>query len=272
MMFRKLALLVAVGVFSNAANAGLFDSNDFKCGRVDAVKALSDYIRNDASGLLQSDFLTKNKYGYDKPVSTYQSALNSIVLNITNVSTDGSRSYGLNCRATISLKIPQETLDVVSNAPGYLRSVTGAYGKINNGSVVWNDVSYNAKLADNNKDIIFSNFSRSDISDVMFNVSVLAENKERIVKALSQSSLGQAQSNYKNADRELNALWKELPDSARNALKNEQLTWINDKVKKCGKISDASSETMDVSQRTGIYQCQAKMTNERISYLSGNNN
>ncbi|VEA64670.1 Uncharacterized protein conserved in bacteria [Serratia plymuthica] len=271
-MFRKLTLLVAVGVFSSTANAGLFDSNDFKCGRDDAVKALSEHIRNDASGLLQSDVLTKSKYGYDKPVSAYQSKLDSIAIAVTNVSTGGNGSYGLNCSATISLKIPQETLDVVSNAAGYLRSVTGAYGKINNGSVVWSDVSYSAKLADNNKDIIFSNFNRTDISDVMFNVSVLAENKDQIVKTLSQGSLGEAQSAYANADRELNAVWKELPDSARSALKKEQLAWVNDKVKKCGNISDAASEAINVNQRTGIYQCQAKMTNERISYLSGNNN
>lgn len=58
MIFRKLALLVAVGVFSSAANAGLFDSNDFKCGREDAVIALSEYFKSDASGLLQSDLLT----------------------------------------------------------------------------------------------------------------------------------------------------------------------------------------------------------------------
>lgn len=136
MMFRKLALLVAVGVFSSAANAGLFDSNDFKCGRDDAVKALAEHIKSDASGLLQSDFLTKSKFSYDKPVSTYQSKLNSIDVNVTNASTGGNGSYGLNCTATIALKIPQEALDVVASAPDYLSYVTGTYGKINNGSVV----------------------------------------------------------------------------------------------------------------------------------------
>lgn len=106
----------------------------------------------------------------------------------------------------------------------------------------------------------------------MFNVSVLAENKDQIVKALSQGSLGEAQSAYTNADRELNAVWKELPDSARNALKKEQVAWVNNKAQKCGKLSDASSEAINVNQRIGIYQCQTKMTDERISYLSGNNN
>lgn len=272
MMFRKLALLVAVGVFSSAANAGLFDSNDFKCGRDDAVKALAEHIKNDASGLLQSDFLTKSKFSYNKPVSVYQTNLDGIAVNVTNVSTGGAGSDGLNCTATIALKIPQETLDVVSSSPNYLRYITGSYGKINNGGVVWSDVSYSAKLADNNKDIVFSDFNQTDIADAMFNVSVLATNKDQIVKAVSQGSLGEAQSAYKNADSELNAVWKELPDSARNALKKEQQVWVSDKAKKCGMLSDASSEATNVNQRIGIYQCQAKMTNERISYLSGNNN
>ena len=272
MMFRKLVLLAAVSIFSSTANAGLFDSSDFKCGRDDAVKALAEYIKDDASALLQSDFLTKSKFDYNKPVSAYQNKLDGITVNVSNASTGEEGSYGLNCMATIALQIPQETLDVVSSSPDYLRYVTGAYGKIKNGSVVWSDVSYNAKLADNKKEIIFKNFNKNDISDALFNVSVLAVNKDQIVKALSQDSLGEAQSAYKNADRELNAVWKELPDSARNALKKEQLVWVNEKTKKCGKLSDAYSEGINVNQRIGIYQCQAKMTNERISYLSGNNN
>lgn len=271
-MFRKLVLIATVGMFSNAANAGFFDSNDFKCGRDDAVKALSEHIKNDASGLLQSDYLTKSKFSYDKPVGTYESQLNSIVVDVTNVSTTEDNSDGLSCSATISVKIPQETLDVISNEPNYFRNITGGYGKIINGSVVWNDVSYNVKLADNKKEIIFSNFSRNNAADSMFSMTVLAANKEKIIKDLSQGTLEESKSDYKDADRELNAIWKELPDSARNALKKEQLTWVNEKAKQCGKLSDASSETMNASQRISIYQCQTKMTNARISYLSGSNN
>ena len=271
-MFRKLALLIALGLFSSAANAGFFDSNDFKCGRDDAVKAHSERIKSDASDLLQSDFITKRKFQYNKPVAVYQGRLNSIVVTVKNVSTGSDGSYGLNCSATISLKIPQEAIDVVSNAPNYLPFITGAYGKINDGSLVWSDVSYSAKLADNNKDIIFNDFNRAYISDAIFNASVLAENKDEIIKSLSQNTLSSAQSAYTEADRELNAVWKELPDSAKNALKKEQLAWVNEKVKQCGRITDASSEAIKLNQRIDIYQCQTKITNERVSYLSGNNN
>jgi uncharacterized protein YecT (DUF1311 family) len=266
-MFKKLSLLTVVAVFSNVANAGLFDSNDFKCGRDDAIKALADYIRNDASGLLQSDYLTKERYTYDKPIAAYQSKLNNMVIEVTNVSTSGDGSYGLNCSATLSLNIPQEAMDVVSSVPYYLRFATGKYGKINNDSVIWSGFNYSAKLADNKKDVIFSNVSGLDASDSMFNLSVLAENKDHIINTLSQDRFDSEQSAYTTADRELNAVWKALPDSARNAMKKEQVAWVKEKATKCGKLSDANSETINIKQRIGIYQCQTKMTNERSSYL-----
>ena len=277
-MLKKLALLVASGLFSYSANAGLFDSSDFKCGRDDAVKALSDHIRNDALSLLQSDFLTKSQNDdgklrstYDKPLSMYQNRLGSISIVIKDVSTEGHGSYGLNCRATILLKIPHETMDVISNKSSFLDSLTGSQGKFNNGSIVWNNVSYSVKLADNNKDILLREFEGTDISSAILSSSILAEDKDKFLKLISDKYLLEKQSAYADADRELNITWKELPDSARKSLKKEQLAWVNDKVKKCGKISDAASETVDVNKRASIYQCQMKMTKERISYLSGNN-
>lgn len=270
-MFKKMALLTVVAAFSNAANAGLFDSNDFKCGRDDAVKALAGYIKDEASGMLQSSFITKSRFNYDKPVSVYQNMLNSMKVELTNVSTSGSGSDGLDCSATISIKIPQDTLDVVSKAPHYLQYVTGDNGKVNNSGVTWNGATYVAKLADNNKDILFGNFNWTDVSAAMFNMSVLAVNKDQIISTLSQSSLKLAQSAYASADRELNAVWKELPDSVRNSMKKEQIAWVNNKVAKCGKIPDGKAETIPMQQRVNIYQCQTKMTNERISYLTGDN-
>jgi hypothetical protein len=154
------------------AHAGFFSSSDdFKCGRADAVKALSDYFRSDASGLLQSDYLTKSRYTYDKPVADYQNKLNSLVVSVSNASTSGDGSYGLNCSATISVKMPQDTLDVVSSDPNYLHFVTGSYGKLNNGSVVWSDVSYSAKLADNGKDVICSGSQNQDTGITCFHFS-----------------------------------------------------------------------------------------------------
>ncbi|MGR7525742.1 lysozyme inhibitor LprI family protein [Klebsiella aerogenes] len=270
-LIKFVPAIIALTCTANAY-AGFFgSSDDFKCGREDAVKALSDSFRSDASGLLQSDYLTKSKYNYEKPVADYQNKLNGLVIGVSNVSTSGDGSYGLNCSATISVKVPQETLDVVSSDPNYLHFVTGTYGKLKNGNVVWSDVSYSAKLADNGKDVIFSHFNRTDLSDALFNISVLSVNKDQIINAHSKDTLNSAKAEYKNSDRELNSVWRELPDSSRNALKKEQLAWVNGKVAKCGKLSDAESNSVDMKHRIEIYQCQTKMTNERIDFLSGNN-
>ncbi|HEJ0335088.1 TPA: DUF1311 domain-containing protein [Klebsiella aerogenes] len=272
MTFKKFVPAAIALTFTANAYAGLFSSSDdFKCGREDAVKALSDSFRSDASGLLQSDYLTKSRYSYDKPVTDYQNKLNSLVVGVSNVSTSGNGSYGLNCSATISVKVPQETLDVVSSEPDYLHSITGNYGKLNNGSVVWSDVSYSAKLADNGKDVIFSQFNRTDLSDALFNISVLSINKNQIIHAQFKGALDSAKAEYKISDRNLNSVWRELPDSSRNALKKEQLAWVNEKVTKCGKLSDAESNNVDIKQRIEIYQCQIRMTNDRIAFLSGDN-
>ncbi|HII2326823.1 TPA: lysozyme inhibitor LprI family protein [Escherichia coli] len=268
-MFKRMMLLAVITASTGTANAGLFDSNDFKCGREDAVKALSDYIKNDAAGLLQSDFITKEHFNYDKPVSVYQQMLNGMAVNVTNVSTSGKGNYGLNCSATISVKIPQNTLDIVKKFPDYLSDITRDGGRINNDNVTWDVVKYSARLADNNKDIIFSEFNRSYISRAIYEMSVLSVNKEQIVHTYLQKELMKAQSAYAGADRELNAIWKALPDSVRNSMKKEQLAWVNSKTSKCGKLSDATSETTNIQHRVDIYQCQTRMTDERISWLTG---
>lgn len=271
-MLNKTALLTTVFVFSGPVSAGLFDSNDFKCGRDDAIKALSDYIEDNASGKLQSDYLTKSRFTYDKPISAYQNMLNSIEVAVKNVSTSGEGNYGLDCSADIYIKIPQDTLEVVSKAPEYLQYVTGGYGKVSNSGVIWNNVAYKAKLADNKKDILFSEFSMAGAADAMFNISVIAVNKDQIINLISEDSLNSAKSAYARADRELNAVWKELPDSAQISLKKEQIAWVNNKIAKCGKLSDGKTESANVQQQVNTYRCQAKMTNERIAYLTGNEN
>ncbi len=270
-LIKFIPAVIALTCTANA-HAGLFSSSDdFKCGRDDAVKALSNYFHSDASGLLQSDYLTKSRYQYDKPVSDYQNKLDALVVDVSDASTSGNGSYGLNCSATISVKVPQETLGVVSSDPNYLHYITGSYGKLRNGRVVWSDISYSAKLADNGKDVIFSHFNRTDLSNALFNISVLSVNKDQIINTLAKNTLGTAKDAYKNADHELNSVWRELPDSSKNALKKEQLAWVNEKVAKCGKLPDAESNNVDMQQRIETYQCQTKMTNERIGFLSGNN-
>jgi hypothetical protein len=57
--------ITALITFTCAANsyAGFFSSSDeFKCGRDDAVKALQQYIRDGASEMLQHDSIKMQRY------------------------------------------------------------------------------------------------------------------------------------------------------------------------------------------------------------------
>lgn len=271
-MLKQVVLLTMVSTFSLSATAGLFDSNDFKCGREDSVKALSDYIKDTASGSLQSNFISKGKNSYSKPMAAYQNKLNTLDVIITNVSTlDSSGKDNLSCGATISIKLPQEAVDVISDVPAKMSSITYDSGKLSNGNVTWNDVRYSIKLADNKKDILISELSNT-VSYALFNTAMMATDKDEILSSNSQGKLSSAQYQYTNTDRELNDIWKELPDSARNAMKKTQLAWVQEKVTKCGKLSDIKLDTLNMQQKINIYQCQTKMTNERIAYLSGNSN
>lgn len=271
-MLKKIILLSITASISHGASAGLFDSNDFKCGREDSIKSLSDYIKNDASGLLQSNFITNGKKSFNQSMDTYQNKLNTLELVISNVATLGSEGGGKqNCSATVSIKLPQETIDVISEVPQKLSLVTNSYGKLNNGSVTWSDIRYSIKLADNKKDILVSGLSGTSLSPSLYKVAVMAVDKDNIINNNSQSKLNSVQYEYAVSDRELNNVWKNLPDSARNAMKKEQVAWINEKVTKCGQLSGIKLDSANIQQKINTLQCQTKLTNERIAYLGGNN-
>lgn len=179
----------------------------------------------------------------------------------------------MSCGASISLKLPQDIIDVVSDVPEKMSSITYDDGRMSSSGVVWNDVRYTIKLADNKKDILISDLSEeNEVSASLFNAAMMVADKDEIINKNSLSKLSTAQYQYSESDRELNNVWKELPDSARNAMKKTQLAWVQDKVEKCGKLSDTKLDTVSSEQKMSIYQCQTKMTNERISYLSGNSN
>lgn len=62
-----------------------------------------------------------------------------------------------------------------------------------------------------------------------------------------------------------------MPDSIPASMKSSQLTWMKDKVLKYGKINDATSNAVDIVTKVNIFNCQAKITNERITILGGGN-
>lgn len=269
-MKKSILAVSVILMFSQSASAGLFDSNDFKCGREDASDTIQKYIKDEASGVLQNTYLAKGDNSYSKPLSAYQKELDLITVSTTNVSTVKNDDNVLTCNATASFKISPETLAVIGDDPSRLYRITQGSGKVNNGNVVWKKVSYNLRLADNGKDIQVDNFSNyNDITVSLYQAALMGVDKEEILNGNAQNRLLSAKNSYEQSDAILNQVWNELPDAARSSMRKAQGAWVSEKSIKCGKLSDAGLSTVAIEQRVKIYQCQTKLTQERISYLGG---
>ncbi len=268
-MFKGIFLLTTASLFSLSAQAGLFGGEDFKCGRDDAVKAVQDYIKSEAGAKLQNDYIINSGAFYKKDIQEFQSKIDSIPMTISNVSTTSTTDGTLNCSATIAAQLPPETLEVLKNNPEYLSSIISDNGKMNNGKVVWSNYPYSLSLADNKKDISVSRVNY--IQNSIYKMSTLAVNKDHIITSNFTVKLSNSKNNYARSDRNLNDIWKSLPDSIKTSMKKSQQAWVNEKALKCGKLSDADMEITPIQNRINIYDCQTKMTNERIAFLGGDN-
>ncbi|TKK16285.1 DUF1311 domain-containing protein [Enterobacter cancerogenus] len=272
---RKLSLIaLSTLLFSLNATAGLFDSTpEFKCGREDSVAALQGKIRNDAISKLQEAYLTSPQKFYGKPLKNYLDKANQIAIVMENVTTKTFKSEDLSrqCTAKISLTLPPELLSVMTTFPDKVGSISRGKGKVLNDRVQWENYNYSIALADNNKDIAVSyEYTDSDyIAEALFNISLFALNKDDLENADLKNKLSTSAYYYSDSDRHLNDIWKGMPESVRASMKKEQTAWITEKARKCGKLSDASSESTPLKTRISIYQCQTKMTDERVRYLGG---
>ncbi|WP_435953135.1 lysozyme inhibitor LprI family protein [Dryocola sp. BD626] len=269
-MYKKFIAVSILSLLSQGASAGLFDSNDFKCGREDANNAILKYIKDEASGVLQSKYLAAGKSGFSRSLNDYQGELDAINISASNISTMRTKDDELSCSASISFKVSPATLTVIGDDPTRLYRITQGSGKFNNGNVVWKNVTYQLKLADNGKDIQLDNLSNyNEITLSLYQSSLMGVDKETIIQGNGQSRVVIAKHKYDESDIYLNQVWKGLPESARNSMRREQGVWVNQKAAKCGKLSDAELSTTPAEQRVKIYQCQEKLTQERIVFLGG---
>ncbi|MFO6296699.1 lysozyme inhibitor LprI family protein [Rahnella selenatireducens] len=270
-MFKGILVLTSASLFSLSAHAGFFGGGDeFKCGRDDAVKAVQDYIKSEAGAKLQNYYITSPAAFHNKDIQEFQSKIDSLPMSISNVSTTSDTEGTLNCSATLSAQLPPETLAVIKSNPEYLSSIISDNGKLNNGKVVWSNYSYSLSLADNKKDISVSKINY--IQNALYQIAVLAVNKDYIIDSNFNGKILNARNDYARSDTYLNDIWKGLPDSIKTSMKKSQQTWVAEKALKCGKLSDANMETTPGQTRINIYDCQTKMTNDRITFLGGDNN
>ena len=246
-------IAVSTLLFSLNANAGLFDSTpDFKCGRDDAISAAQSKIRDDAVSKLQVAYLANPSDFYGKPLKDYIAKANEIAIVMANVTTKSSddEAQARRCSATVTLTVPSEIMGYIASYPDRLRRIINDGGKVLNNNVQWDKFTYSLAMADNGKDISVSyEYNNKDyISESIAAMATLAMNKDELQKAELNNKLNIAAHNYSESDRQLNELWKYLPDSVKASMKKEQNMWINEKAKKCGKISDASSATTPLAR------------------------
>lgn len=267
--------ITALITFTCAANsyAGFFSSSDeFKCGRDDAVKALQQYIRDGASEMLQHDSIQNAKILLNKPVNVYSEKMNSITVDVKGASTIGTTSpTEVSCKAKVSILLPQESIDVIHAIPEQIARLQSGQESFYNNAVIWKDYSYNLKLSDDKKDISVTDLMKDSASSELYFITLSSVNKNELIDKNNDIKIKVAQNEYNEADTELNILWKNMPDSIRASMKSSQLAWVKDKAVKCGKISDATGNTADIATKVNIFNCQTKMTNERITILGGGN-
>lgn len=275
-----LVLMAAMCAFSFSANAGFFDFNEkeekevkaaveveapFQCGRDDAVASLVSYIKDDAASRVNSLYGEK----YAKNITQYIQKVGDAAIKVTNVSTRTTYGNELSCMATVHLSMTPEILALSSKAPDvyqdYIRYSGGMY---KDNGVEWKDLLYKVRLSDNKKDVASSGDVRMQSGAIAKAIGIIAD-QDNILQNSSPEKLAEAKSKFENADLRLNEIWKGIPPSFKTSMKGEQMTWIQDKAVQCGTISDAKSEGIAMFKRAAIYDCQEKLTQERIKYLGG---
>ncbi|MDF3829505.1 MULTISPECIES: lysozyme inhibitor LprI family protein [unclassified Pseudocitrobacter] len=271
-MLRKTIFLLLV-LSPTLSHAGLFESEpELKCGNDNVIAAAKAWFYDESLSQLQNSYIQTPELFHGIPQNTYEQQLRAIPIQFGDVTTLSLRT-GMtqrNCTAKISAGIPQATLDLLKILPESLNDITQGNGQVLNNDVVWKEVKYEIQVADNGKDIIVN--ATQDIKPLttsIYNIATLAVAKDALIRQKNDADISMAEQRFNRDDRELNIIWQSLPDSSRAALKKEQQVWVTQKAQKCGKISDAKSEAVPAAQRINIYQCQQRLTGERIAYLGG---
>lgn len=261
---------IVLSVVSLNAHAGFFSSSDdFKCGREDALQAVQKSIKESASEILQSKYISSGRTSfYNKPVEEYQKEIDGLQVSFSNTSTSEQRSSSfMNCTSTISVKVPAASLNLSQELPHQFSLLKVGGASLLNGSLVWKNYSYQIKLADNKKDIIVGDMN--SMPQAVYNTAWLSVNHDNILSDDLKNKLNNMRYSYADSDRELNDIWKSLPVSLRTSMKASQQEWVKLKAQKCGSLSEAQSEQGDLKAKIATYSCQIGMTEERINFLGG---
>ncbi|CCP08575.1 hypothetical protein BN440_3585 [Erwinia amylovora MR1] len=85
--------------------------------------------------------------------------------------------------ATVSIKLPQEVINIISDFPDKLLLITVGYGDLSNGSVALGNIRYSMKLADNKKYILVSDLNKYyPVSDKVYQRAYCLSRWQRLLK------------------------------------------------------------------------------------------
>jgi uncharacterized protein YecT (DUF1311 family) len=261
----KFLVLVSILGLSSTVNAGFFDSQKdtlpFKCGREDAVNALTVALHDNALSRISVS---------PEMLERFQNQVEKVPFSISEVSTTNDSSPELKCLATVSMAVSVELMELAEKAPEvfseFIRESRGLY---KNGNLTWKGISYRIRLSDNGKDISVTLGDAYETTMSLAKASYLSITKDDIIQRNDPSKVAIAKKAYEVEDVHLNKIWKSIPASFRASMKNEQVSWVWDKENKCGGIERANNASLSTSARIEIYECQTEMTKARIKYLSG---
>ncbi|HHQ4655110.1 TPA: hypothetical protein ACSPZZ_004395, partial [Aeromonas hydrophila] len=141
----KFLVLVSILGLSSTVNAGFFDSQKdtlpFKCGREDAVNALTVALHDNALSRISVS---------PEMLERFQNQVEKVPFSISEVSTTNDSSPELKCLATVSMAVSVELMELAEKAPEvfseFIRESRGLY---KNGSLTWKGISYRVRLSDN---------------------------------------------------------------------------------------------------------------------------
>ncbi|QOK17751.1 DUF1311 domain-containing protein [Aeromonas caviae] len=267
--FKVIAVIIGVSA-SSPAFAGLFDvkeeSAPFKCGREDAVSALVQTLRDDASPMLKSRYA---KTTSTEQLSQFQATLDAINVQASEVTTVDKTDASLNCIATITMTIPMELKDVADKVPAvYNEFLNHSDATSRNNDLIWKDRTYSLRLADNGTDISVRGTNFYSPMLTLVNAASIATRKDEILKENDPSMVPAAKELYMAEDKELNRIWGAIPKSFRSSMMDSQRQWVIAKANTCGSLSRANSPDEAVKDRVEIFKCQTDFTKERIQFLT----
>lgn len=245
-------------------------SDDFKCGRADAIQSVQQYVKDTTVSSLQIDSITAPLVLNNKPLKFYINKLNAVDVVISGASTIKRKSATeMNCQADVAIKLPLDVIDVVQTIPEKLSDLKAGGGNLHNHSIVWKTYKYNIRLSDDKQDISVIDHMNNLASTTLYHAVIIAVNKKEIMKGQEMRKLSNIQAEHDETALKFNAIWDAMPEQVRVFMDTSRQEWIQEEKNTCGEISEAVSETKPARYRISIYECRVKMLRERIAFFNG---